>query len=118
MATDPARAARHPAGCVDDPRSKLLALIHRHTRAVIDAELHRLARRAPSLSPTDLDVINTVLEELAESVIRTPLRNAPWDTAPLLTRIFGAGLSADDMRAEMADSRRVVVMTPGRAASS
>ena len=91
MATDPARAARPPARCADGLQSNLIALIHRHTRAVIDAELHRLARRAPSLSPADLDVINTVLEELAESAILAPLRNAPRDTAPLLTRIFRTG---------------------------
>ncbi len=112
MATDPARAARQPAGCADDLKSNLLALVHRHTRAIIDAELHRLARRAPSLSPADLDVINTVLEELAESAILAPLRNAPWDTALLLTRIFGAGINTDDMRTEIDGSRRVVMMTP------
>jgi hypothetical protein len=95
MATDPARAARQPAGCADDLKSNLLSLVHRHTRAIIDAELHRLAGRAPSLSPADLDVIDTVLEELAESVILAPLRNAPWDTVLLLTRIFGAGLNTD-----------------------
>ncbi len=92
MATDPARAARQPAGCADDLKSNLLALVHRHTRAIIDAELHRLARRAPSLSPADLDVINTVLEELAD--------------------IFGAGINTDDMRTEIDGSRRVVMMTP------
>lgn len=60
----------------------------------------------------DLDVINTVLEELAESAILTPLRNAPWDTALLLTRIFGAGMNTDDKRMEIDRSRRVVMMTP------
>ena len=110
MATDPARAARQPAGCADDPKSNLLALVHRHTRAIIDAELHRLARRAPALSPADLDVIKTVLEELAESAILAPLRNAPWDTALPLTRIFGVGMNTDDMRTEMAGSRRVGVL--------
>jgi hypothetical protein len=88
MATDPAHAARRAAGYADDLEPDLPALVHRHTRAVIDAELHRLARRAPSLSPADLDVIDTVLEELAESVILAPLRNVRWDTAILLTRIF------------------------------
>ncbi|MEV0808355.1 hypothetical protein [Micromonospora sp. NPDC050200] len=110
MATDPARAARQPAGYADDLKSKLLALVHRHSRAIIDAELHRLARRAPSLSPADLDVINTVLEELAESAILAPLRNAPWETALPLTRIFGVGMNTDDMRTEMAGSRRVGVL--------
>ncbi|MFC4020158.1 hypothetical protein ACFOW4_19740 [Micromonospora sp. GCM10011542] len=88
MATDLARAARQSAGCTDDLQSDLLVLVRRHARAVIDAELHRLARRAPSLSPADLDVIDTVLEELAESAVLVPLRNAPRDKAPLLTRVF------------------------------
>ncbi|MBE3015917.1 hypothetical protein IL992_43175 [Microbispora sp. NEAU-D428] len=91
MATDADLAARQPARCADDPTSNLLALVRRHTRAVIDAELHRLARRAPSLSPADLDVIDTALEELADSAILAPLRNAPSDTAFLLMRVFGGG---------------------------
>ncbi|MCW3816879.1 hypothetical protein ONA91_20750 [Micromonospora sp. DR5-3] len=95
MATDPARAAGQLAERADGPESNLLALVHRHTRAVIDAELHRLARRAPSLSPADLDVINTVLEELAESAFLAPLRNAPGDTAGLLAHIFGTEMNTD-----------------------
>lgn len=98
MATDLVRAARPSAGCTDDLKSNLLVLVHRHARAVIDAELHRLSRRAPSLSPADLAVVDTALEELAESAILTPLRNAPRDTALLLTRIFGTGLHTDDTR--------------------
>jgi hypothetical protein len=89
MTTDSARVARQPAGCGDHLRSSLIALVHRHSRAVIDAELRRLARRAPSLSAADLDVINTMLDELADSAILVPLQNAPPDTALLLTRIFG-----------------------------
>ena len=118
MATDPAHAARQPEGCADDLKSSLLALVHRHTRAVIDAELHRLARRAPSLSPADLDVVDTVLHELAESAILAPLRNTPRDRAPLLTRIFGAEMDADDLRTEIAGSRRTVVMTPAARSSA
>ncbi|WP_143194049.1 hypothetical protein [Micromonospora sp. CB01531] len=63
--------------------------MHRHNRSVIDAELRRLARRAPSLSPADLDVVNTALGKVAESAILAPLRNAPRNTAILLTHIFG-----------------------------
>ncbi|MFF4894454.1 hypothetical protein [Micromonospora chersina] len=96
MATDPACVDSWPATCAEDPRSDLLVLVDRHTRAVIDAELHRLARRAPSLSPADLAFVNTVLEDLAESAILAPLRNAPRNSAPLLTRIFDA--EHDDMR--------------------
>ncbi len=89
MSTDPSRTARQTAGCADDPKSNLLALVDRHTRTILDAELRRLARRAPSLSAADFDAINTVLEELVDSVILDPLRNAPRDEAALLTRIFG-----------------------------
>ena len=98
MATDPARFARQSARCADDLTSNLLAQVHRHSRAIIDAELQRLARRAPSLSPADLDLVNTVLEELAESAILAPLRNVPRETALLLTHIFGSGMNTDDMR--------------------
>ncbi|HEX5598769.1 MAG TPA: hypothetical protein VFX61_22525 [Micromonosporaceae bacterium] len=96
MATDPVRSARHPAGCTNDLKSNLLARVHRHSRAIIDTELHRLARRTPSLSPADLDVVTTVLEELAESAILAPLRNAPPNTALLLTRVFDTGMSTDE----------------------
>lgn len=89
MATDPPCPARHLAPCSDDPQSELVALVHRHGRAVIDAELHRLARRVPSLSRDDLDVIAAVLEELVESAVLAPLRKAPRDAAPLLMRLFG-----------------------------
>ncbi|MFU8852039.1 hypothetical protein ACNAW0_13810 [Micromonospora sp. SL1-18] len=114
MSTDRARAARQPAGCPDDPRSNLLALVQRRSQAIIDAELHRLARRAPSLSPADLDDINTVLEELAELAILAPLRNAPRDTALPLTRIFDAGMNADEMKTEIDRSRRVVTISRRR----
>ncbi|WP_020574469.1 hypothetical protein [Actinopolymorpha alba] len=62
--------------------------MHKHSRTVIDAELRRLARRAPSLRRSDLDVIDAALEELADSLILVRLRNAPRDTAPLLRRLF------------------------------
>lgn len=90
MATDLACLARHPAPDPDDPDADLVGLVHRHSRAVIDAELHRLARRLPSLSRNDLHVIDAVLEGLAESLILGRLRRAPQDAAPLLTRLFGS----------------------------
>lgn len=93
MSTDLTRAAHRPTECPDDLKSDLLAAVRRHTRAVIDAELHRLARRAPSLSPADLNVIDIVLEDLAESAILAPLRNAPRDRAPLLAQIFSADMN-------------------------
>ncbi len=51
MATDPPSADRRSAPCPDDPTSDLVAQVHNHSRAVIEAELRRLARRAPSLRP-------------------------------------------------------------------
>jgi hypothetical protein len=84
-----------PAGpCSDDLKSDLVTLVHQHNRAVIDAELHRLARRVPSLSRDDLNVIDAVLEELAESSILAQLRKAPQDAVPLLTRLFGTRFCA------------------------
>ncbi|MEV0157978.1 hypothetical protein AB0H57_30330 [Micromonospora sp. NPDC050686] len=112
MSTDPARAARQPAGCADDLKSNLLALVCRHSRAIIDTELHRLARRAPSLSPADLDVVNTMLKELAEAAILAPLRSAPRDASHVLVRIFGSGMNADQTRTETTGSRRLAPMTP------
>jgi hypothetical protein len=91
MATDLACLARHPAAPgPDDPDADLVGLAHRHSRAVIDAELHRLARRLPALSRDDLNAIDAVLEGLAESLILARLRTARQDAAPLLTRLFGS----------------------------
>jgi hypothetical protein len=89
MATDPPLAARRSAPCPDDPTSDLVAQVHNHSRAVIEAELCRLARRAPSLRPDDLDVIDAALDELAESLLLAQLRNAPQAVAPLLRSLFG-----------------------------
>ena len=89
MATDPPLAARRQAPCPDDPTSDLVAQVHSYSRSVIEAELRRLARRAPSLRPDDLDVINAALEELVESLILARLRNAPRSAAPRLRDLFG-----------------------------
>jgi hypothetical protein len=89
MATDPDSPVRQPTGCSNDSTSNLVALVHRHSRVIIDAELHRLARRSPSLSRGDLNVIDAVLEDLAEALILARLRDAPQNTVPLLTRLFG-----------------------------
>lgn len=88
MATDPPCPTRHAARCPDDPQSDLVAQVHHHSRTVIDAELQRLARKVPSLRRADLDVIDATLEQLAESLLLARLRNAPRDTAPLLSRLF------------------------------
>ncbi|MFI5490276.1 MULTISPECIES: hypothetical protein [Micromonospora] len=112
MATDPARSVHQSAGCADDPTFTVLALVHRRSRAIIDAELHRLARRAPSLSPADLAVITSVLEDLTEAAVLVPLKNAPPDKAPLLTRIFGADEN------DLDGSRRTVGKTPAARSSA
>ncbi|MEV4139323.1 hypothetical protein AB0J72_45060 [Dactylosporangium sp. NPDC049742] len=81
-------AARHPAPCTDDPDSDLVAQVHNYSRAVIEAELRRLARRAPSLRPDDLDIIDAALDELAESLLLARLRSMPQHSARL-KRLFG-----------------------------
>jgi hypothetical protein len=73
-----------------DPKSTLIAMVHRQSRAIIDTELRRLTLRAPSLSQDDLHIIDAALKELAESAILTHLRNAPHDTAPVLMNLFSA----------------------------
>jgi len=64
------------------------AQVHNHSRAVIEAELRRLARTAPSLRPDDLDIIDAALDELAESLLLARLRSLPQHTARL-KRLFG-----------------------------
>jgi hypothetical protein len=88
IATDPLLAARRPAPCEDEPTSDLVAQVHNHSREVIDAELRRLARKAPSLRPDDLDVIGSALDDLVESLLLARLRSAPQHSARL-KRIFG-----------------------------
>jgi hypothetical protein len=79
-----------PWPCPDDPTSDLVAEVHNYSRAVIEAELRRLARKAPSLHPDDLDVIDAALDELAESLLLARLRSLPQHTEPL-KRLFGTG---------------------------
>ena len=73
-----------------DAGSDLVAQVHKNSRRVIEVELERLSRRVPRLEPADMDVIDAVLEDLSESLILHPLRNAPHAAAPLLWRLFGA----------------------------
>ncbi len=87
MATDPLSAARRAAPCPDDPSPDLVAQVHDYSRAVIAAELRRLARRAPSLRPDDLDLIGAALDELAESLLLARLRRLPQHAAGL-ERLF------------------------------
>jgi hypothetical protein len=75
----------------DDRRSNLAAQVDSTNRSVIDVELRRLSRRVPWLGAADnLAVIDAALQNLSESLILRPLRNAPHDAAPLLRRPFGA----------------------------
>lgn len=88
MATEPSLAARCSAPCPGDPTSDLVVQVHNYSRAVIEAELRRLARRAPSLRPDDLQLIDAALDELVESLLLARLRSLPQDTARL-KRLFG-----------------------------
>jgi len=70
-----------------DPTSELVMQVHSHSRAVIEAELRRLARRNPSLRPDDLNLIDAALEELVESLLLARLRRLPQHT-PQLKRLL------------------------------
>ena len=73
-----------------DAGSDLIAQVHKNSRRVIEVELKRLSRRVPRLGPAEMDVIDAALEDLSESLILHPLRNAPHAAAQLLWRLFGA----------------------------
>jgi hypothetical protein len=73
----------------ETPATPLIVQVQRHARAAIDTELHRLARRIPTLRGADLDIIDATLDELAESLLLARLRTAPQHLAPSLTRLFG-----------------------------
>jgi hypothetical protein len=90
MATDPPPEARLSTATLrpDDPISDLVAQVHDHSRAVIEAELCRLAHRDPSLRPDDLEVIDAALDNLVESLLLARLRSLPQHTARL-KRLFG-----------------------------
>jgi len=72
----------------DDPTSDLVAQVRSYSRAVIEAELRRLARRAPGLRPDDLKVIDAAVDELVESLLLARLRSLPQHAARL-QRLFG-----------------------------
>ncbi len=90
MATDPPPEARRsiPALGPDDPTSDLVAQVHHYSRAVIEAELRRLARRNPCLRPDDLELIDAALDDLVESLLLARLRSLPQHTTRL-KRLFG-----------------------------
>jgi hypothetical protein len=90
MATDPPPDARRSTAAPrpDAPTSDLVAQVRHHSRAVIEAELSRLARRNPSLRPEDLDVIDAALDDLAESLLLARMRSLPQHTTRL-KRLFG-----------------------------
>jgi hypothetical protein len=89
MATDPPFVAPYSSPFPDDPKLDVVDHVLNHSRTIIEAELHRLARRVPSLGPADLDAVAAVLEEVSESLILAQLRNAPPAAAPQLRRLFG-----------------------------
>jgi hypothetical protein len=87
--TDPPLGARHRSWRPHDLKSSLIAEVHSRNRRVIEAELDRLARRVPTLTCADPDVIDAVLVQLSESLILSGLRNASQDTVPLLKSPLG-----------------------------
>lgn len=60
------------------------------SRLVIETELRRLARRVPTLAPTQLDVVGEAMHDLAGALILDRLITAPSDVAPWLPTLFGA----------------------------
>lgn len=66
----------------------LVARADAHSRAVIDAELRRLARRSPSLRQHDLDLVDQALHDIAEYLILSRLRTAPPAQAAQLRHLF------------------------------
>src|SRR5262249_29849817 len=90
MATDPPPQARRsiPAPGTDEPTSDLVAQVHHYSRAVIEAELRRLARRDTSLRPDGLKVIDAALDDIVESLLLARLRSLPQH-AVRLKRLFG-----------------------------
>jgi hypothetical protein len=83
MNTDPSLAARRSAPCPDHPTSDPAAQVHNYSRAVIETEPRRLARKAPALRPNDLAAIDAALDELADSLLLARLRRLPQHTAEL-----------------------------------
>lgn len=73
------------------PPSDLVAQVRAYSRDVIEAELRRLRRRAPSLRPDDLMVIDAALDELVESLLLTRLRRLPQHTTRLQHLFSTAG---------------------------
>lgn len=57
--------------------SALVASVHQHCRVVIDGELGRLGRRARTLTPGDLEIIDAALDDLVESLLLARLRTMP-----------------------------------------
>ena len=74
MATDPPEHV---------PAADLVARVRHHSRAVIDAAMHRLSRRAPSLRPEQLAAIDAALDQLVESLLLARMRGRPEHTARL-----------------------------------
>jgi hypothetical protein len=70
--------------------------VYNYSRAVIEAELRRLARSSSSLRLDDLDVIDAALEVLVGSLILARLRNAPQATVRQLRHLFGTPMEDRD----------------------
>lgn len=73
-ASDQARGVVPASRGSDDDAPDLIAHVRDHSHAVITSELRRLAGKAPSLRPEQLTVIGKALDELADSLLLSPLR--------------------------------------------
>jgi hypothetical protein len=80
-ATDP---VNDPA---EAPADRLVHRLRRRSRRIIDAELRRLARRAP-LTERELAVVDTELERLAARLLFDAVRAAGADRVALLDVLF------------------------------
>lgn len=71
-----------------DSRASLVVRLAEHSRAIIDAELKRLSARNPSLRPEELAIIDEALDELAESLVLSRLRQFPAGQVTALRQLF------------------------------
>jgi hypothetical protein len=85
MITDPAAACDPAFG---ERATDLVVRLQQRSRTVIDAELKRLARKASSLSQTDLEVVDAALDDIVETLLLARLRAMP-QYAARLESLFG-----------------------------
>ncbi len=81
-----------PIAAPDTGEPDMLAdQLRRSSRAVIDQELGRLARRAPALTPGDLHAVSQALDGLVERLLLSRVRAAPCH-AQYVRDLFGPAI--------------------------